>query len=256
MLPHILNLCLTYNRHQCLKRAIRCFLDQDYEGDQTLLIYNSGEPIKDRDIPIEFENKHIIIINSQKDFSTGELYDNVGSKYIDAIELLDNMDSLLVSPIDVMTHFDDDDVFLPWFNSLGVEGFLKAKEEGKEAYKTYWSYFRDRDGMHIESNNFEPSIFIDYDWIHKHSYLPTNVTFHDGWYVPLLKEKKLYVDRKQKPLFIYDWHPELKVYKMSGGADTPENYQGSVENSHDFCDEVLTPNESNERWYKMIENII
>lgn len=255
MHPHVLNLCLSFNRHKCLKRVIRCFLDQDYVGDQTLLIYNTGEPIKERDIPLP-ENKHMIIINSQKDFSTGEVYNCVGSKYNDVMELLDNMDGLLTSPIDIITHFDDDDVFLPWFNRLGVEGFAQAKVDGYEAYKTYWSYFRDQAGMHIESNNFEPSIFLNYHWLRKHSYLPTNVTFHDGWYKPLLEEGKLFVDRKQKPLFIYDWHPELKVYKMSGGADTEENYQGSVEFSQDFCEGTLTPNESNEKWYKMIEDIV
>ncbi len=254
---HILNICLTYNRHKCLRRALRCFLDQDYEGEQTLLVYNTGEPVKDYDMgPPLPKNKHIILINSKKDFETGEEYECVGNKFKDVLTLIENLGSMLKADVDLVTHWDDDDVFLPYFNRLGVEGFQKAKEEGFEAYKTYFSYYRDEVGMHVESNNFEPSIFLDYQWIKDHPYSSTNVTFHDGWLKPLVKEKKLFIDRVQRPLFIYDWHPELKVFKMSGLPDTPENYQLSKQMSKDFCEEILVPNESNERWYKMIDNIV
>jgi hypothetical protein len=164
--------------------------------------------------------------------------------------------AMIEGNIDIVTHFDDDDIFLPYFNRLGAEGFKKAKAEGYEAYKTYFSYFRDGAGMHIESNNFEPSIFVDYNWVKEHGYDSTNVTFHDAWYQPLVEEKKLFVDRVQRPLFIYDWHPELKVYKMSGGADTPENYRMSTQLAQDFIEGELSPLPSNERWYEMIHNIV
>lgn len=239
---HIANICCTYNRTNCLKRSIRCFLDQDYEGMQTLLIYNTGEPFNV--VFTDTENKRLIVVNNKIDRITGETYTSVGSKYRDALAELKDED------IDIVTSWDDDDIFLPHFNRLGVEGLKAARAVGKKAYKTYWSYFRSATTFTKETNNFEPSIFVDAEFVREHGYLPTTVSYHDGWYKKLLEENLLMVDKEQIPLFIYDWHPEMKVFKLSGGQDNLQNFINSQMMSN-ITDSIIFPDADNSRYYNL-----
>lgn len=240
------NICCTYNRANCLERSIKCFLDQDYEGEQVLLVYNTGEPFNII-VPTLPLNKDIICINNQIDYQTKQPYTSVGAKYRDALTH--------IGEVDVITSWDDDDIFLPHFNRLGIEGIQSARANGKKAYKTYWSYFRSATTFSKETNNFEPSIFVDAAFIKEHGYLPTTVSYHDGWYKPLLEHNWLMVDKEQVPLFIYDWHPEMKIWKLSGGPDNLANFITSQIQSN-ITQSFITPLADNSRWYDLTKQCI
>lgn len=229
--PKVLQLTLTYNRHKLLERNVASFLEQDYEGPHTLFIYNTGEPVELDDFPLS-PNKTIILINNRKDYISGKEYTSVGDKYRDVYTHLDGYD--------IVTHLDDDDFALPDNITQGVVGINKAKEQGKLSYKPKKSWFFYHDNVYTAENVCEGSIFIDFPYMKTVTFPSVSVKYHDCWVHPLAAGKML-VDPEGKPTWIYDWGNYSPAYKMSGRADTPENYKASQALSRDIGDGLITP---------------
>lgn len=244
--PSILSICATSGRHQLLERLVACFIAQDYEGEHTLLIFNNSDvSLELGDMGIIPGNKHIELVNNHKDSRTKEDYDNLGAIYMDA--LLE-----ISSDVEVITHGDDDDLYLPDHFTEGAKGYLKAKEivnyidnepvGNKCAYKPQFSWFRHALGIEKMSNNLEPSIFIEASYLKSKGYKLTTTDQHYGWYEPLLTENKLFVDKEGVPTLIYNWGDvNIPTFKTSGNAGDPNNFMNYRIFSQDHGDRVITP---------------
>jgi len=229
--PKVVQLTLTYNRHKLLERNLASFLEQDYEGEHTLFIYNTGEPTTLAPLTLP-PNKKVILLNNQKDYITRGEYSCVGDKYRDAfIHLRD---------YEVINILDDDDMALPNNMSNCVNGYLRALEEGKLSYKPKKSWFLYHDDVYSAENVCEGSIFIDFKFMKSVAFPSVSVKYHDCWVHPLQGSLML-VDKDAPATWIYDWGNYSPAYKMSGKADTPANFKASQQLSRDIGDGIITP---------------
>jgi len=243
-------LTCTYKRHFCSERTLRWFIDQDYKESLTLLIYNNSE-IKES-IPEDViaslpENKKIILINNNVDQLTNKSYTNTGAIFRDGLSFMPD--------VDVITHFDVDDVFLPSHVSEGAKGMIKALALGKKAYKPYFSYYWDNIGVTQVHNTLEPSFFILSTYLKEKGYRESSVDYNQGWEDPLRNEDNVLIDRKGVPTFIYDWSGKTGVHKLSGGSNDQKNFNNHRIHSHDVGDGIISPISEKEakKYYSLIE---
>lgn len=218
MYPRVVQLTLNYNRYNLMKRNLKSFLDQDYIGSHTLLIWNTGAPLELGELHLP-DNKKVIIINSDKD------YNSVGDKYNTAIEYLKDFD--------VINILDSDDFALPTNISNGVKGFNRAKAQDKLAYKPLYNFFLNGSSCSLSSNVHEGSIFVDLDHVYKWKFFENSVKYHDKWLLPLIQENKIFVDKDGKSSWIYTWGENIPTYKMSGKEDSKANYLSSQQLQND-----------------------
>lgn len=259
--PNVWSISATCGRHETLERLVACFMAQDYDGPHTLLIYNNSDVHQDLhsnnyeaagwDIQQWIDKlppdtkKQIILVNNPIDKQTNERYNNLGAIYRDAL-------SYVSKDAELITHMDDDDIFLPNHISEGVKGFLRAKEAkryvnnevvgGYEAYKPEQSWFRHANGIEKMGNNLEPSIFVDVNYIRKYGYKQTTTDQHFGWFGPLLENNELYIDKTGPSTLIYNWGDmNIPTFKTSGNSGNPDNFMNYRIFSQDHGDKVITP---------------
>jgi hypothetical protein len=253
---HVVAIMATCGRHHLCERSLRFFLDQTYDGEHTLLIYNNshitqeGGPIKQEDLP---DNKHLILVNQCIDKVTGEKYNNLGAIYRDALEELDHF-----SPADIIIHWDDDDIFLPNHISEGVKGYIRALDQGKLAYKPSKSYYRHSGGVQLMSNTLEPSIFVRYKNLKEDGYSLTTSDQHLQWVNPLVYNNKILVDENGTPTLIYNWGDvHIPTFKTSGNATHPENFNNYRAFSKDHGDGLIIPwkKEDVQEYYDLVKNL-
>lgn len=226
--PHVLQISLTYNRATLLERALYCFLNQDYDGPATLLIFNTGDrtELGHFDIP---HNRYIVLINSDKE------YKSVGEKYLDSMQYWPDSDIICIC--------DDDDMTLPNYISEGVKGLIKG---AKKAYKPEYSFYHQGGQIHRVSNTHEGSIFMKASHLKEHGFHSEySVKYHDKWLIPLITENEIFVDLDGIASWLYDWFNPIPVYKMSGRQESQENYQVSQLEAKDKGTGILTPNPHN-----------
>lgn len=232
-----LQLSLTYGRATLLSRALYSYLQQDYEGESTMLIFNTGKPYKLGEFEIS-GNKKVILINSDKNYSC------VGDKYLEAIKYIpDN--------ISIVSIIDDDDVNTPDGMRRALHGL---KDSGKSAYKSEKSFFHYQGNITQESNNLEGSIFMDINHLLKYKFLTGHsVKYHDAWLLSLLEKDEIKVDKECEPYFIYDWCNPTPTYKISGLGETETNFQNSQMLSNDMGNGILIPNPVN--YHEILQKI-
>lgn len=219
-------LTCTCGRHTCIERSIRLFLDQDYDDCIQLVFQNS--PVTQQLIP-GLEN--IILINQSIDSNTGESFKNLGDIYNNALKHIPD-------DVDIVTMWDDDDLFLPNHISEGVKGLIRS---GKTAYKPYNSYYRSGGSTSLVHNTLEPSIFVWAAHIKKYGFTSATHDQHMGWLDPLIKNKDIHVDPKGVPTLIYMWGEAFPVFKTSGNPSNPDNFKNYRKSSADHGDRVITP---------------
>lgn len=230
----VLAITATSGRHWCMERTLGMFLEQDYKDKSILLIYNNSDVSLELNLPQLDSTKEVILINQYKNRKTRLPYCSLGEIYQDC---LDYINDLGISP-DIVTHMDDDDIYMNCHLSEGVKGLLKG---GVLAYKPKYSYYRDSKGIHLVENTLEPSIFVKYSHLKSFGYNETNVDLHHKWLNPLVENKNIYIDNKGKATFIYDWNVEVPVWKTSGDPYNPENFNNYKKTSKDHGDGILTP---------------
>jgi len=241
---NVLAICATKNRHAHLEKLVRCFLEQDYEGHATLLIYNNSL----HDLKIDDNspaNRRIILINNYIDKETKKPYDNLGSIYTDALSYVD-------FDVDIATHMDDDDIYLPSHIRSGVEGIEKS---GLKAYKPLHSFYLDGRGLHLVNNVMEPSIFVKWNALKMYGYNKTNVDIHHKWLKPLLEEKQILADPEGKATFIYDWSGKIPTFKTSGFVDVNNVFDVYTQRSRDIGDGFIEPIKP-EEYYSLLKTIL
>jgi hypothetical protein len=258
-LPNVICLCATCGRHTLMERSLRLFLEQDYEGKHTLLIHNNSEiPLKFidlRDLGLIENNKHVYLWNSHIDPKTNKPYKTLGEiynselGYVQSLFILEgkiDFINMTYKVFDIVTHWDDDDLFLPNHISEGVKGYLRAKEEDKLAYKPKQSWYRHAGGLTLLENNLEPSVFVDFDFLKETGYSDTTTEQHLQWYGKLGVEDKILIDPKGIPTLIYNWGDSVNdttayTFKTSGDCSNPENFNNYRKYSRDHGDKILTP---------------
>lgn len=234
MQKNVYVLCATCGRNTLLARSIACFLGQDYEGEHTMLIHNNSEvPIDYLNLPAPPpDNKHIVIVNQHLSSSSNKSYTSLGEIYNDTITHV---------PItcEVISHWDDDDLFLPNHITEGIKGL---EEGGKSAYKPQFSWFRHGLGIELMNNTLEPSMFVKAQHIKTVGYSPTTTDQHLHWLHPLLAAHDIFVKLDGVPTLIYNWGDETPTFKTSGNAGDPNNFNNYRRFSHDHSSKgIITP---------------
>lgn len=231
-----MNICFVtcfYGRAEKVERIIRFYLEQDYIGHSTLLLFNNS-PLEQTLGDIKMKpHKNIILVNNFLDMQTGKEYTSTGAIFRDAMEFV---------PLstDVVNFMDSDDVFLPHHASKGAEGMEESHKCGGIAYKSFYSYFAYGDSVTLEHNNLEPSIFVDYQFVKQKGFNYTSSSYHDGWLIDA-KEKMLEVV-ETTPSLIYDWGKDHNSFKISGsGDDGPTNLKNHRNFETDFGNGILEP---------------
>ena len=241
---NVLAICCTKGRHTHLEKAVKCFIDQDYKGLSTLLIYNNSNVSQYLYNILLPQNKQILLINRHTSLYDNTSYTSYGQAQNDALKLAPNSDAV--------THMDDDDIYLPNHISEGVKGLIRG---GKKAYKPKYSYYRGQNGIELQSNVMEPSIFVKRDYLDAHGYSNTNADSHLQWVNPLVNNNDIFIDEKGVPTFIYDWSGEIPVWKISGDDANSENFNNHNKTSQDHGDGIITPipTENIQQYYNLIK---
>jgi hypothetical protein len=239
----------TCGRHTLSERSLRMFLNQDYGGEHALLIYNNS-PVKQGLGEFNLsKGKDVVLMNRPTDLETGEPYNNLGAIYRDAL-------SFVPDHIDIVIFWDDDDLFLPNHITSGVEGVLRAREQGKIAYKPAQSYYRHAGGIQLMSNTLEPSFFVPLAHLREHGFHQSTSDQHLKWVDPLVYGENVLVDDKGKPTLIYNWGDvEIPTFKTSGNAGNPNNFTNYRNFSTDHGDQVITPwsTERIQKYYNLVQ---
>lgn len=226
-------LTATCGRHKSLERCVDMFLNQDYEGEHTLLIYNNSDVDQWMDshiVPLP-SNKKIIVYNNDIDKLTRKKYTNLGAIYRDIL-------MMVPYSCDLINHFDDDDLFYPNHISEGVKGFIKG---GKEAYKPLYSYYRHKNGIEKVNNTLEPSIFVSLKWLKKYGFRESTSDQHLQWVIPLVEQNQIFSDPEGISTCIYNWGDDYFAFKTSGDMKNPNNFENYRKNSNDHGDRIITP---------------
>lgn len=256
----------TCGRHKLAERSLRFFLDQEYEDDHILLIYNNSDVPLKLDVGLgstiglgeveqgyprvtftQMGKKNVTLINKLPDIK----YSNLGEIYTHALEKVPE-------DTDVIVHWDDDDIFLPNHISEGVKGLDGANmgvDDFYQGYKPAKSYYRHAGGIELMSNTLEPSIFVFANYIRKYGYSNTTTDQHLQWVNPLVYEGRIFVNEWGKPTLIYNWgDTDIPTFKTSGNAGHPNNFNNYRNFSKDHGDRVLTPwkKEDVQKYYDLV----
>jgi hypothetical protein len=254
-LPSVIAITATCGRKTLMERSLGMFLAQDYKGEHTQFIFNNSEvPQELADLGELPYNKHVILVNNYKKFNTNERYKNLGEIYNDILSILPTCD--------LVYHMDDDDLFLEDHITQGVYGYIQAKISNMytalhtyKAYKPAKSWYRHPNGIELMSNNLEPSIFVEREWLRLHGYKNTTSDQHYGWYEPLLQANGLFCPEWGKPTLIYNWGDTFPTFKTSGNSGDPRNFDNYRNFSKDHGNGILTPLPRKEvdKYYNLIK---
>lgn len=238
---HVCAIMATCGRHQLAERSLKFFMDQDYEDRHTLLIFNNSQIEQDLGPLQETENKKVILVNKYDNYKTlGDIYN----------------DALLYIPEDaeLVVHWDDDDIFLPNHLTEGVNGYRRAVQIGKSAYKPARSWYRHSGGVELMSNTLEPSIFVSHEFLRANGYSLETTAQHLQWVNPLVYENKILVDEAGIPTLIYNWgDTNIPTFKTSGDPNNPRNFNNYRNFSRNHGDRILTPWNSVQEYYDLVK---
>jgi len=234
----------TKNRHFCIERSVRFFLEQTY-SDCIQLIYNNSciEQSLNPSVPSD----KVILINNCISKDTGQKYTNLGEIYKDIL-------TYIPEDVDVITFWDDDDIFLPNHIEEGVKGLIKGN---KTAYKPEKSFYRSNSGVSKVSNTLEPSMFIYKSHIIEHGFHQNTSDQHMKWVVPLLQNNEIFIDKDGISTLCYNWGDNFFAWKTSGDPNNPENFNNYEKYSEDIGDQVISPLSKREvaPYYAQIQTI-
>lgn len=225
----------TRGRHTLLERCVGLFLKQDYEGVAYQIIFNNAKPSRNPQRMAKdynTDNKKIILVNQPFDSRTGERYSSIN-------QIFENAMMHVSEEVEVVTFFDDDDIFLPNHLSEGVKGYKEAREQGMWAYKPYHSLIQTTNSIEEIHNMCEPSVFVNKEYVNTLGFSTHSAAYHHQWLNPLIREGKLYEPIDGTPTFVYQWVGGC--YHISGDGENPKNLENHNRNSTDEGDGIITP---------------
>ena len=124
-------LTATYGRYSVLCEAVSCFIEQDYENKELIILNN--HPVQ-----LSCDLPQVTVYNEP-------IYETLGDCRNRLIQLATG---------DYIRTWDDDDLYLPWAISQGIENIGDSP-----AWKPYysWGWRVDRDEMYLGGNKYEAS---------------------------------------------------------------------------------------------------
>jgi hypothetical protein len=232
-------ICATCGRHTLMERSLRLFLNQNYNNEHTLLIYNNSNlpQVVIAGLPEEVNPiKKVVLINQWINSETDKPYENLGQIYNDALKHVD-------PETEIISHWDDDDIFLTNHIEEGVRGYNRAKKQGKLAYKPKKSYYRHAKGIELIENTLEPSIFVSFEHLKQYGYSQETTAQHLQWVNPLVYGNKILVDESKDAVstLVYNWGDTIPTFKTSGNPIDPMNFNNYRRISQDHGDGIITP---------------
>jgi hypothetical protein len=221
----------TYRRFTCVERSIQFYLNQDYNGETELIVYNT-----DIEYPLVIdsvlEGNNITIINNNTDFHTGKPYENIGSIRRDSINFANG---------DYYICWDDDDVFLPWNIRQCVDGMKRNQDIW--AWKPFRSMFwKTEHPPELAGNVMEASILSRLDKIKEYGFdNHQGGGEHLAWERAFRDNKKLRSDKYSIPGYCFNWADQgnIRGHKQSGTYDRQDNFNYHKENTQDYAKRPL-----------------
>jgi len=214
--------CCTYGRFTFLKRAIACWLNQDY-GHAELIVFNTAEQPLTLDKSLQ--GRRIRLINQSRDTMNGLPYSSLG---------MVRHDAAAYAAGDVYVCWDDDDLYLPWHLSQGVANLTLC---GRGAWMPAQSYFSDNGGQtyHLSRNAFEASVLVQTDHLRRYGF-DTNKSGaeHLSWRMAMVADGHLSEDDEVAPFESYAYVWGEPGHKISGEIDSPDNFERHKAQSIDF----------------------
>lgn len=132
MRPLVSCLCATYGRYSVLQEAVSCFLLQDYENRELIILNN-------HEVPIVCDLPRVFVINDVKLPTLGDCRNY----------LLNRARGRLIRT------WDDDDYYMPWAISQGVEHITSDMDIWQP--NKSWSWHKAQDRMLYQGNVYEAS---------------------------------------------------------------------------------------------------
>jgi glycosyltransferase involved in cell wall biosynthesis len=210
----------------CVERSINMFLNQQYEGQMELIVFNTDEehPYVQRDA---LYYRGVKIVNNGMDYETLLPYTNVGAI---------RRDALTHARGKYVVTWDDDDIFLPWFISQAIE---RMKITGMPSFKPEYSFFHAGDRLTPVMNTMEASVVADIELIRKYGYLKETGREGLGWYTKMRDNGEM--DEHYKwyiPSYCFNWNDGAAMnagHKQSGDIDNPNNFENHKAASTDYA---------------------
>lgn len=215
MNPLVSCLTATRGRLRVLQEAVACYLAQDYENKEMVILNNHP-------VPLELDNsltgKGIRIVNEA-------IYPNLGSCRIRMLELANG---------EYIRTWDDDDLYLPWAISQGMENIGSFV-----AFKPKKSWDSRKNSIYtLGENVYEASITFRADHARLYGYQPTGGDEHD----PLMKslDNSNCLVKDVKPSYCYRWDSGLfRISGTLGNGDVETRTKNWEKANQDIGDGVI-----------------
>jgi glycosyltransferase involved in cell wall biosynthesis len=193
-----------------LTEAISCFLEQDYPNRELIILNNHP-------VPLVCDLPQVTVYNEPGYASLGDCRNR----------LLELANGKLVRT------WDDDDLYMPWAISQGVENIGDAP-----AWKPYqsWGWRMDRDDVYLSGNTYEASWTTRTNVARRFGYLGLSGGNEHNSLEAGIKSLGGIVKGKVKPSYVYRWGSGL--CRISGSLD-----------KNDLSEERVKAR--TERWMKM-----
>jgi len=191
-------LTATYGRYSVLTEAVSCFLQQDYENKELVILNNH---------PVE-----LICSLPQVTIYNEPIYPTLGDCRNRLLDLAKG---------DLVRTWDDDDLYLPWAISQGVANIGDAP-----AWKPLrsWGWRVDRDQMYLGGNKYEAAWTTKTDIAKKYGYISNSGgNEHNSLEIGLRKEGGISKTDMgaSGASYIYRWGSGL--CRISGSLDKTKN---------------------------------
>jgi glycosyltransferase involved in cell wall biosynthesis len=213
--PIVCCLTSTYGRLSKLNEAVSCFLNQDYANKKLIILNNHPTPLS-----CDFPN--ITVYNEP-------IYPTLGDCRNRLIELAAG---------DFIRTWDDDDLYMPWTLSQGVEHIGDAA-----AWKPKKSWFwTNGKPPELAENVFEASILVRIDVAKKYGYLSSSGgNEHDTLCRGIEKEGGCKnKDMGNRASYVYRWGWGMwHISGTLGGSDVIKRTSDWCEKNNDTQDGII-----------------
>lgn len=208
-MPLVSCLTATYGRYRVLCEAVTCFVEQDYQ-DKELIILNNHP------VPLVCHLPQVRIINESGHASLGDCRNRL----------------LKEAKGEFVRTWDDDDLYLPWAISQGVENINDAI-----AWKPMrsWGWRLDKDEMYLGGNTYEAAWTVRTDIAQRFGYISMSGGNEHNSLQAGINSLGGIIKGDVKPSYIYRWGSGL--VRISGTL-----------NKNDLSEE--TTRRRTERWMK------
>ncbi len=200
--PLVSCLTATYGRPILLGECIKCFLDQDYDNKELIVLNDqqSVELVLDQDYP------NIKLLNHPRRFNS------LGEKR-NYLKMLGNGELFCI--------WDDDDLYMPWRIRESVR-LMKSEGNKYDIIKARLAFMSTHNSSYIVTQNlFHSQACVAKEYMDKTNY--PNISVGEDM---KFEEKARIGSFDIKPFYIYRWG--LGIHHLSGISDQKQSWDKSL----------------------------